>query len=173
MKDPWIKKSVTVLLMVAFAGGSGALWAKERKGAQLVIELRDGGRAAGELISVRNRSLLLLDAQGKDGAYDVAQITKIRVVRKSKAKKGAVIGFLAGGLVAGIAGAKNAEADNANPASGFLILGGIGGAISGGIGWGWGAALGHDKMMVFSGRSDAEVEHRLKKLRRYARVRGS
>jgi len=173
MKVPWIKKSVTVLLMVAFVGGSGAVWAKERKGAQLVIELKDGERAAGELISVRNRSLLLLDAQGKDGAYDVAQITKIRVVRKSKAKTGAIIGFLAGGLVFGVMGSAAAEQDNANRVSGFLILGGIGGAISGGIGLGLGAALGHDIIIDFSGRSDAEIEHSLKKLRRYARVQGS
>jgi hypothetical protein len=173
MKVPWIKKFVTVLLMVTFIGGLGALWAKERRGAQLLIELKDGGRAAGELISVQKRSLLLLDAQGKDGACDIAQIAKIRVVRKSKAKTGAIIGFLAGGLAFGVMGSAAAEQDNANRVSGFLIFGGIGGAISGSIGLGLGAALGHDKMMDFSGRSDAEIEHSLKKLRRYARVQGS
>jgi hypothetical protein len=171
--NPCIKKLVTVLSMIAFLVGPGALWAKERKGAQLVIELKDGGRAAGELISERNGSLLLLDARGKDGAYDVELITRIRVVRKSRAKTGAIIGFLGGGLVSGVTGAKVADRDNARPVSGFLILGGIGGAIFGGIGLGLGAVLGHDKTMEFAGRSDAEVLQCLKKLRRYARVRGS
>jgi hypothetical protein len=173
MKYPWVKKLVTVLLMIASVGGSGALWAKERRGAQLIIELKGGGRAAGELISVRNNSLLLLDAQGKDGTCDVAQIAQIRVVRISRGKAGAIIGFLAGGLALGIMGANSTEQDNGSGVSRILILGGIGGAISGGIGLGLGAALGHDKMMDFSGRSDAEIEHSLKKLRRYARVQGS
>jgi len=171
--NPRTKKPGTVLLMIAFLSGSGALWAKERKGAQLVIELKGGGRAAGELISERDGSLLLLDAQGKDGAYDVEQISRIRVVCKSHAKTGAIIGFLGGGLIAGITGAKVADRDNARPVSGFLTLGGVGGAIFGAIGLGLGAALGHDKTMELAGRSDAEVLQCLKKLRRYARVHGS
>jgi hypothetical protein len=152
MKSHWVKKSAMVLLIIALMGGFGALWAKERRGAQLVIELKNGGLLAAELISVQNRSLSLLDAQGKAGACDVAQIMKIRIVRKSKAKTGAIIGFLAGGVVSGVLGAKIAEQDNADSVGGFFILGGIGGAINGGIGFGLGAALGRDKMMDFSGR---------------------
>ena len=173
MRYPGIIRPITVLLLIASVGGSGVLWAKERRGAQLIIELKDGGRAAGELISVGNSSLLLLDAQGKDGTCDVAQIARIRIVRISRGKTGAIIGFLAGGLVFGVVGSAAAEQDNASRSSGFLILGGIGGAISGGIGLGLGAVLGHDKMMDFSGRSDAEIEHNLKKLHRYSRVQGS
>jgi hypothetical protein len=173
MKNPWIKKSVMVLLTIAFVGGSGALLAKERKGAQLIIDLKDGRQAAGELVAVGGTSLLLLNAQGKDESIDVAEISRLLVVRKSKAKTGAITGFIVGGLIGGIIGAQAAEQDNASQGSGFLIFGGISGAIFGGIGYGVGSMLGHDKTLELAGSTAAEIEKSLEKLRRYARVRGS
>ncbi|MEN6310460.1 MAG: hypothetical protein ABFD80_02855, partial [Acidobacteriota bacterium] len=73
---------------------SEALSARERRGADVAISLKDGRVIAGELIAVKPGSLLLLAE--KDVSIELVAIRSIKVDVKSKALWGAGCGFLAG-----------------------------------------------------------------------------
>jgi len=76
----------------------------ERRGADLMVTLKDGKTISGELIAVKRDSLLLFNSSQLDISVDVSDISKIKVVRKSKALKGLGLGFLsefAAGAVVG------------------------------------------------------------------------
>lgn len=83
-------------LMAPAAGPS----AKNRRGADLVVT-RLGGRVAGELVAVKPDSLLLLTAEGRDESVAKSDFRAIRIVRRSRAGRGALIGAL-GGISAGV-----------------------------------------------------------------------
>jgi hypothetical protein len=90
---------------------SGNLAAKERRGVEVVIQTQNGQQVRGELIVVKQNSLLLLDSRsGADVSVDIVNIVLVKIVKKSKAGQGALFGFLAG---AGL-GAINAAADKVN-----------------------------------------------------------
>jgi hypothetical protein len=82
----------------------GALSARERRGANLVVVQKDGQTVKGELIAVKSDSLLLLNPAGMDESVDIAGIRSIRIVIKSKGGTGFLIGFLAGAIGGGCVG---------------------------------------------------------------------
>jgi hypothetical protein len=166
-----MKKSVLALVLVFFTVVcSGNLIAKERHGADLVITKTDGQQINGELIAVKETSLLLLDSQtGADVSVEIGEIRVIRIVKKSKALLGIGIGLLAG-LVGGlIIGGTEKTIEGTRGEAVAIYTGAIGGpaALIGGI---IGAAIGTDKTIQIEGKSPEETKGILEKLRRQARV---
>jgi len=91
------KKFIALFLTFSLMMLSVNLYAKERRGAKLIVTKTDGQKIRGELITVKPNSLLLLDTDGKDVSIDIVDIKVIRVVKKSEALSGAVLGILIGG----------------------------------------------------------------------------
>ncbi|OGD19423.1 MAG: hypothetical protein A2W03_12755 [Candidatus Aminicenantes bacterium RBG_16_63_16] len=92
-------KNKILLLAVVFSSltCSGKLMAKERRGAELVITKADGQQIIGELIAVKQGSLLLLDSRsGTDLSVNVGDLRDVKIVKKSKFWQGAGVGLLAG-----------------------------------------------------------------------------
>ena len=145
------------------------LYAKERRGAKLIITKKDGQQIEGELITVKPNSLLLLDTDGKDVSVDIADIKVIRVVKKSKALLAGGIGLLIGGGIGALVG-------GTLPVEGvnyyilpFVLIGAlIGGALIGGIIY-W--FIKTDKTIQIEGITDSEIQAALDKLRKKARIR--
>jgi len=156
---------------------------EEKKGAKLIVKKKDGQLIEGELITVKPTSylfrleppsLLLLDTEGKDVSIDIEDIRIIRIVKKSKAGKGALYGLLIGG----VSGAlfirfrgeliENIQEVTHNWTVAYALFGATGGLLIGTIS---GAALGTDKTIHFEGMTDTEIQETLDKLRKKARIR--
>ena len=144
--NPTNKKFISLFLVFSLLVLSGNLFAKKR-GAELTIQKKDGHLIRGELIAVKEHSLLLLSAT--DVSIDIADIKVIRIAKNSKALLGAGIGL----LIARI--------------HGNIILG----SFSILIGLGIGAGLGKDKTIQIEGMTDSEIQETLEKLRKKARIR--
>jgi len=121
----------------------------------------------GELIAVKQNSLLLLDAEGKDVSIDIADIKVIRIVKKSKALQGAGLGSLIGGggmyLYSQIVGDSESEIVLVFTLGAAVIGASVGGLI--------GAISGKDKTIQIEGMTDSEIEEAMDKLRKKARIR--
>jgi len=151
-----MKKSIALFLVFSLVALSGNLYAKEKRGAKLIITKTDGQQIEGELITVKPNSLLLLDTEGKDVSIDIADIRIIRIV-----KKGLLCGLLVGGgigLIEGITGGEDPFLDHFLDS---IILIGIPVAL----------IAGKDKKIQIEGKSDSEIKEVLEKLRKKARVR--
>ena len=89
------KKFISVFLIFSLMMLSVNLYAKEKRGAKLLITKKDGGKIEGELIAVKPNSLLLLNTEGKDVSVYIEEIKVIKIVYK---KLGVVGGTLVGAL---------------------------------------------------------------------------
>ena len=165
------KKLVSLLLVFSLMTLSANLYAKERRGAKLIIAKKDGQQIEGELITVKPNSLLLLDTEGKDVSVGIADIKVIRIVKKSKALLGAGLGLiiLGGGTALSIAIFGTWESDEVLDVA--LFGGAIGAAAGLLIGGVTGALLGKDKTIQIEGMSDLYIQEALEKLRKKARIR--
>jgi hypothetical protein len=174
MRYEWeenMKKVLALFLVFSILALSGNLYAKERKGAELIIHKKDRVAVHGELIAMKKDSLLLKEADsGTDNSMFFAEIREIKIVRKTKAGTGALIGSLAlGGLTA--IGFLTSD-DLWLPAvpggvAGYIILiGGLGGLIGAGLG----AISGADYTYRIEGKTDSELEEIWDKLKKKARV---
>ena len=155
--NPTSKKFISLFLAFSLVMLSANLYAKERRGAKLIVTKKDGQQIRGELITVKPNSLLLLSITGRDVSVDIADIKVIKIVKKSKALLGPCIG-----LLAGIVAAKIGK---------YLIFAVIypsTGMITGGL---WGGYIGKDKTIQIEGMSDLEIKEALDKLRKKARIR--
>lgn len=171
--NPISKKFIAVFLISSFIMLSVTLYAKERRGAKVIITKRDGKLFEGELIVVKPTSLLLLNKEGKDESIDIADIKVIRVINKSKILSGAGIGLLIGGGI----GASLVFLSGDNPSYFFSVsataliagveLGSIG-LLIGAVG---GAFAGTDKTFLIEGRNPRSIKSILNYLRKKARVR--
>ena len=161
--DKLVATAVACLTLVL----PGALSARERRGADVVITLKDGHYVTGELIAVKQDSLLIF--AGKDESIDLVGIRSVRIVRKSKAGLGATCLGLAGALMGGISGAKDPLLGGTR----LSIFAGILGAAAGGIvGLGAGALAGTDKTIQLEGKLESGERVRvLGYLRARARIR--
>jgi hypothetical protein len=151
--------------------------AKERRGAELLIQEQDGTLIKGELIVVKPNSLLLLDAaSGADVSANIEDIRVITIVKKSRAGKGALIGFLAGsgiGAISVLSAGGNHEEDvwagffsdifKALAVVLFITAGTVIGLIIG-------AAAGKDEIIKLEGKSPEQIKGILEKLRSKARI---
>lgn len=158
------------------------LYAKERRGATLIITKKDGTQFQGELITVKQNSLLILVPEGKDVSFDMEEIKRIEIKNKSKFWKMVVIGGGIGGLIGGgigVAKGLASEDELITPGVAAFLLGslyaGIGGiagallgALTGGIA---GTPAGKYKKIQPVGMTDSELQETLDYLRKKARIR--
>jgi len=174
MKKTFCRLAVIVLGFSLIAI-PGPLSARAGRGANLMVTLKDGRSVEGELIAVKPDSLLLYSSAAKDESVDLAGISSVRIIRKSKAGLGAICGLLAG--VAGTAIYASAQKETDDPWTSFWQGLGVMGAgvmfIGSGLGLGIGAGLlaGKDKTIRLEGMSEPEVAKALAYLRGKARIR--
>jgi hypothetical protein len=173
-----MKETISLFLALSILALSIPLTAKERKGADLIIQRADGTQVRGELISVKENSLLLLAREsGADVTVDVGDISVITIVKKGKAGKGAWMGALiGGGAGAGVAvGIFAIGSTPAHDSAGMIVLlstaagAGLGLLIGGLFGW----SSGIDKTVQLEGKSELEIQEILEKLRKKAKIRNS
>jgi len=165
------KNFIALFLVFSLVALLGNLYAKEKRGADLIIQKKDDQQVKGELIAVKKNSLLLLDSEsGADVSVDIRDIKVITIKKKSKALLGAGIGSgigLLSGVVAGVIGGLYYT---------DLTLGeGLEDGLIGGLLLsipcaGIGAMLGTDKTIQIEGRSESEIKEVLENLRKKARI---
>ena len=169
-----MKKYIALFLVFSSFVLSGNLYAK-KKGAELIVQKIVGQQVRGELITVKENSLLLLDSEsGADISVDIREIKLIEIVKKSKAGTGAVIGLLVGASGGALAPLGLNMVFNVKPDSPVLKLSLKYALIFGVIGLASGTLLGglagQDKTIQIEGKSDLEIKEVLEKLRKKARV---
>jgi len=103
------KKFVSLFLIFSLLTVSGNLMAKERRGAELIIQKKDGQQVRGELIAVKENSLLMLVSEA-DVSIDISDIKVITIVKESKALEWAFLGVLVGGGIGTLLGYQKSEA---------------------------------------------------------------
>ena len=159
------------------------LIAKERRGADLVIQKTDGQQVKGELIAVKQNSLLLKESEsGVDVSVSLSDTKIITINNKSQALEWGGIGFLIGGsmgatisCVVGTAllfyypleSEESVVEEYYEYALPSALAGGVIGAL---IGVMTGASAGKDKTVQIEGKSDSEIKQTLEELRKKARV---
>jgi len=171
------KSAVAVLLAFSFFIFSRDLAARERRGAEIVIQKQAGSKIRGELIAVKPNSLLLLDSiSGVDLSVDIGDIVFVKVIKKSRAGKGALFGLLAG-TGAGVVSATTIQGgQEGDPWGKFwsdlfrasaIVLFIVAGTL---VGLAVGAVMGIDQTIKFEGKSPQEIKGALAKLRAQARI---
>ena len=167
------KKIVSLLLVFSLVVFSGNLtaqqsWvgAQEKKGAKLKVEKNNGQQVTGELIAVKEGSLLLLDSETiSDLSVDIKDIKAITMVKKSLGFQFMVYGALAGVLYGSSKRKTFLYEDRSQPY--FEV-----GAALAGTGLVIGTVLGINKRIQIQGKSDADIQETLEKLNKKARVPG-
>ena len=165
MRKTWSGSITVCLIASAVLSLPGVLQARSKKGAEVVVTLKDGHYAAGELIAVKPDGLLIYD--GKDLSVGLADIRSVKVVRKSKALLGLGCGLLAGVAASAIYRSNADDILEALDMMGAAVVF-IGGGSA--VGLGAGALAGKDKVLAFEGKSELESKKALSFLRRHARV---
>ena len=164
------KKLIATTLILSLFGLPGTLLAQGRRGANLVITLKDSSQIGGELIAVKPDSLVLVSPVGKDESVNIAEIRSITFARRSKAGSGFLIGFLAGAIGGGVVAYKTNPDDTyktLGAAAGAVLFGGLAGLIGLGIG----SAAGKDETVQVEGISDQAMDKVMADLRKAARIR--
>lgn len=166
------KKFVSLFLVFSLLALSGNLMAKKR-GAELKIQKKDGQQVRGELIAVKEKSLLLLDAEGVDVSVDISDVKVITIVKKSKATEWAFLGILVGGGIGTLLAYQKRETSYS---PGFGSIGAglgcvVGGVLFGGlIGGAAGEEAGKNKIIQIEGKHNSAINIVLEKLRKKARI---
>jgi hypothetical protein len=142
----------------------------EKQGANIIVNLVDRPPASGELLAVREDSLILMDSSLKTGlTIDFKDIKSVRIIRKSQVLLGMLGGFLAGRIISsGIKVPVRNTVDNwiidSAMTTAAIPLGMTAvGALVGG-------AIGADKTILIRGKSPLEVKNILWKLRSKAKM---
>jgi hypothetical protein len=93
-----MKKIMTLVIVVSLLFSSGALFAKERQGAQLVITKIDVTVIKAELIGVKQDSTLILESSSRiSGSIDLSEVKIIKIFKGRNTAPGVFLGLLAGG----------------------------------------------------------------------------
>jgi hypothetical protein len=152
-----MRKLTSILVIFIFLVLPANVFAKEKRGANLVIQKKNGQKISGELITMKKQSMLLWDFKGTDVSVYFNEIQIIQVKNKSEFWKGSINGFVLGGVFgfAFVHGQGGAEA-----LLGTLLLG-VPCALAGGL---FGAAAGNDRVILFDIMSDSEKEEVLQEL---------
>lgn len=177
-----MRKTISLILVFSILLTTGNVFARERKGADLYIQKKNGHYERGELIAVKPNSILLLDRySGVDVTIDIGEIDLFRIERKSLAREGAYIGLFLG-VTAGLLSAEREvekEQKKNNLIVGmfapgvYLVYGllyGLAGLIIGGIS---GKLISANSIIKFEGKSESEIQEILEKLRKKARVKNA
>jgi hypothetical protein len=183
--NPTGKKLISLFLVFSLMMLSVNLYAKERRGAELIITKKEGQQIKGELITGKENSLLLLDTEEKDVSVDIENIEAIKIAKKSKFLAAAAIGCagaitgamllyllwaIAGSLAAPLAAFGEGGWEDYRPDAvgdgafyGALIGTSIGGII--------GLSNKESKTVRIEGMTDWEIQETLDYLRKRARIR--
>ncbi len=167
------KKVVSLLIVFSLVMLSGKTIAQqswvgegERKGVKLKIQKNDGQQVAGELITVKKDSLLLLDSEtDADLSVDIKDVNAITLVKKNRGFQVGIYGVLAGILYASVTRKPYRYEDKSQDWWTTGLIGGAAGATLGMV-------LGINKRIQIQGKSDTEIQKTLKKLSKKARVPG-
>jgi hypothetical protein len=158
--NPTSKKFISLFLVFFLLMLSTNLYSKERRGAKLLITKKNGGKIEGELIAVKEDSLLILTKWiERDVSVDIADVEVITIVKKSGFGKGSLYGLLLGGVAGGAVAASAIIRSEGDTAPGEGILGtslyvAIGGLIGFSFGTIIGATTGTDKKIQLEGMTD-------------------
>lgn len=163
----------------AAAGAAGA-----KAGAKVRVELKSAGgeaagggaaagEVAGELVGVRKDAVVVGLESGESREIAVADIARIRVVRRKATGLGLIIGAVAGGVGGGALAAGKAEPEDSflDKLSPVAAIGAAGALLGGGLGAMIGSQFGGDKTYDLANMSGAEVEKLMAKLSKAARVK--
>ncbi len=166
-------KFISLFLVFSLMMLSVNLYAKERRGAILVITKKDGGMIEGELIAVKKYSLLLFT--GRDVSIEIENIKIIRIVKKSKFLQslgfGLLIGAGSGALLFALGGYDSSSyLSSPDVEMRALVGGGLGGFFGILIGGTLGYYSGIDKKIQIEGMTDLKIQKTLVKLRMKARI---
>lgn len=149
------------------------IMAKNRKhGADLEIYKKNGQIIRGELIAVKQDSLLLLGFESsRDITVNLMDIQMVKVSKKSNTGLGIGLGFLAGAIPGAIVGAASDDGYFGAGASALIVGGffGLIGAIIGGVA---GATAGSDKIIQIEGKIEYLYDRHeiIENLRKKARI---
>jgi len=171
--NPLAKKFISLFLVFALMMLSVNLYAKERRGAKLIITKKDGGQIEGELITVKPNSLLLLDVEGKDESIDIEDIKVIRILKKSRVMKGALEGLLSGVAIVVLTDVVlvlTTDIEMEETLSVVLLAGGIMAAFGALLGAIIGALFKESNKIQIEGMTDSEILNTLDSLRKKARI---
>ena len=180
-----MKKANSMFLAFSILLLSGYMFAKEGRGADLIIQKTDGIQVRGELIAVKKNSILLLERElGADVSVMINDISTIKIVKKQNTALWGGIGSLFGVMAGAVVGSSissdkkeiggpfwGADVTEVNRAYNTLlgmIAGGVLGFAAGAL---TGAATGADKTMQIEGKSDTEIQEILERLRKKARIK--
>jgi hypothetical protein len=170
---PATRRFIASILIVLCISIPPALSAQEKRGVDLIVTFRDGRQLRGELVAVKKDALLLVNPVGMDESVVVADISSIRIPKKSRVLTGLLAGFLIGGIAGGVIGHKSGQGDpwdeKMGTAGGIILFGGLAGLL----GLAAGAAMGSDETIRFEKMTDSDVEKALHRLRSKARVRNA
>jgi len=161
-----LSQPAAIILAILMLALPGSLIAREKRGATVIITLKDGHQIEGELISVKPDSLLLL--AGRDESVPLAEIRSIRVVRKSRALIGGFCGLAAGVALTAVLAADTDYGPFDSATS--LLFGALFIPSGIGVGAGAGALAGKDKVIRLEGMTDPQVRAALVYLRKKARI---
>lgn len=93
-----MRKAISLFLVLSTLAFSMPLSAKEKKGADLIIQKTNGIQVRGELIAVKLNSLILRDRESGAGvSVDIRNIRVLKIKKKSKTLLGAGVGLIVGG----------------------------------------------------------------------------
>jgi hypothetical protein len=172
-----MRKFIALFLVFSLAGLTGNLYAK-KKGVNLIVQKKDGQLVRGELIAVKENSLLLKEKEsGADLSVDIEDVNVIKIMKKSKTLLGAGLGFLTGvsvgALGTGIGWELGSWAPNDTKTK-FRIMawvGTISGLVGAVVGRYIGAHTNRSETIQIEGLYQGSIEFVLKELRKEARIR--
>ena len=165
-----MKITFALLLIFSLLVHSGNLHA-EKRGCEIEIVKKDGLPVKGELIAVKEDSLVILENDSKaDVSVALENIQVIKVMKKSKAILGVSLGILVGGVLGSLYGTSTDTYDSELRPVAFMVYGGGGAALGALIGGFLGASAGKDKTYIFEGSSYSEIQKILDELRKKSRV---
>lgn len=170
-----IKKFITCFLILSILSLCGNIYAGEKRGVDLLIQKKDSQQIRGELIAVKNDSLLLKDTEsGADVSVIMNHVKAITIVKESKTLVGIGVGFLVGAGVGMLIGLIGWELFNWAPSdtkTKYRIVGAAGGA-GGMIGALVGGTTGanQSETIQIEGKSANEINDILEELRKKARI---
>jgi hypothetical protein len=131
-------------------------------GVELIIQKIDGTQVRGELIAVKENSLLLMDRySGVDMSVAINHIRVVKILKKGKLLPSLGLGFITAGVTSKVLGDTMGNLEGA----GYILLSTFiaGTVIS--------YSLIGDKTIQIEGKSDSEIQEILSKLRKKARIR--
>ena len=94
-----IKRLCRLSLLLTLAMGASGLTAGEKQGAEVVVRMIDGQESRGELIAVREETLLLKEEKtGGDLSLKVDKISSVKIINRPQTLKWTLLGAVACGV---------------------------------------------------------------------------